>query len=813
MRGLLKSLHYTIRLLLKSPGFTVTAVLIIAFAIGTNAAMFSVIDAVLLRPLPYPKPDRLVQIYLTDQGRESGLDYPDYLDICAAQHTLDTLSIVCSSILDLTGKGDAERLHVDFVSAGMFGVTGVPFILGRPFTEVEDIPDGPLLVVLSERFWRSRFNSDPKIIGTNLTLNDRSFQVIGVAPAQVDYWSSCDLYAPINGLRVVNSALGQRDQHIATGIGRLKAGTSLAQAQADLDIIHDNLSARYSDTDKGYGIRVVSPLDNLVSNFSATIWLLGAAVGCLLLVSCANVANLLFARALERRKEMTIRSALGASRLRLIGQLLLETAFLSMLGGIVGVFVALWTIAIVKALIPQDLYALQYRFQGVTLDSAALLFAFVVTALTSLLSGCLPAWRLSEVDVGSALKDEGGRASTIGPQRQRTQSFLVVAQVALACVLLTAAGLLTRSFQAAQNMPLGLNPHHILTAELYLTSAKYKSDGPRIGAFWDAVLQKARHLPGVTAAAMNDYPPFYWELSWGFASQFSVVGQPDPGPGRQPKLDWHTVSPGYFQALQIPLLQGRDFGMQDKVDSQRVVIIDEALAQSFFPSQNPLGKQITVNNGEDSKACTIVGVVPNVRYAAPDYQQTRFHAYFLSAQYNYEFQILILRSRGDPALLIPGLRKLVASIDPEIPVDKIDTLDASIAKKFVTRRLGVILASLFSAIALFLSAIGLYGVLAYSVSLRSREIGVRIAAGANSGDILRLIVQQGLKIVSTGLVIGILASLVLARLIEGILFGVSATDPVALGVAVVVLCLAALLACLFPALHAVRINPITALRE
>jgi putative ABC transport system permease protein len=312
---------------------------------------------------------------------------------------------------------------------------------------------------------------------------------------------------------------------------------------------------------------------------------------------------------------------------------------------------------------------------------------------------------------------------------------------------------------------------------------------------------------------MNDYPPFYWELSWGFASQFSVVGQPDPGPGRQPKLDWHTVSPGYFQALQIPLLQGRDFGLQDKVDSQRVVIIDEALAQSFFPSQNPLGKQITVNNGEDSKACTIVGVVPYVRYAAPDYQQTRFHAYFPSAQYNYEFQILILRSRGDPALLIPGLRKLVASIDPEIPVDKIDTLDASIAKKFVTRRLGVILASLFSAIALFLSAIGLYGVLAYSVSLRSREIGVRIAAGANSGDILRLIVQQGLKIVSTGLVIGILASLLLARLIEGILFGVSATDPVALGAAVVVLCLAALLACLFPALRATRINPITALRE
>ena len=813
----MRHLRHTLRLLFKSPGFTIIAVLILGFGIGTNTAIFSLIDAVILKPLPYPEPDRLVRVCEPYQNNPfMVLDYPDYVDMSAAQHTFAALAVVGRYSLDLSSDKEPAHLQIGFVSPTIFKVTGLPAVLGRVFTDQEDIPNGPLLAVLSDRCWKTRFHSDPEIIGKNITLSEHSFQVIGVVPAQVNDWGppATDIYVPANtlapfGLFPTNrgDAMALRDIHFFLCLGRLKPGVSVAQAQADLETIHTNLSARYPGTNRGYGLRVIPLLDSMVNDYAATTWLLGVAVGCLLLISSANVANLLFARGLHRRREMMVRTALGASRRQLIAQLLLETMVLTFFGGILGLAIALGSAETIKKLSPPGLY----RFQELTVDLNALLFVFVVILLTSVLSGLLPALNLSRASLAPGLKDEGGRAGTSGPQRHRTQSALVTAQVALACVLLIGAGLLVRSFQAAQNIPLGFNPHHLLTAGISITSAKYENDGARTRAFWDAVSTKVRQLPGVTDAALNDFPPLKDNTELLF--RFTIEGQPDPGPGRQPVLAWQMVSSDYFRTLQVPLLQGRDFNSQDTVNKSDVVIVDAALAEHYFPGQNPLGKGITVQQMQGTQNCTIVGVVPHLRYKSPGQTETAFQAYFPYNQWNFDSEYLILRSDLDPGVLVPAVRKVVSSIDPGVPVYEVSTYDDVIAKNFATRKLCMLLVALFSGAALFLSATGLYGILAYAVGQRTREIGIRVALGAQSRNILRLITEQGLKIVCVGLVIGIGAALVAAPLIAGLLYGVSPADPITLGLAILILGLAGTLACLLPALRAARINPITALRE
>jgi putative ABC transport system permease protein len=775
------------------------------------------INAVILKPLPYPHPERLVRVSQPYQNNPWGFDYPDFVDTVAAQHTFELLAVADREFLDLSGKGQPEHLEVDFVSPSMFRLSGLPALVGRVFTEQEDIPNGPFLVVLSEHFWRTRFQSDPKIIGKNLTLSDHSFQVIGVVPTQVCDWGppTADIYAPANTLAplgVLPNGPGSplaalRDDHRFACTGRLKAGISVADAQADLEVIQKNLLARYPDTNKGFGVLATPLLDSMVGDYAVTIWLLGAAVGCLLLISCANVANLHFARGLQLRRQMMIRAALGATRWRLMGQLLLETICLSVFGGILGLLIAFSSVATIKKLSPPD----SFRFQELHVDFNAMVFVFGVVLLTALVSGFLPAWSLSRSNLVPVLKDEGDRAGTRGPQTQRTQSILVCAQVALACVLLIGAGLLVRSFQAVQNLPLGFKPHHLLTIRVMLNSQKYETDGVQTRAFWDALATKVRRLPGVTQAGMSDLPPLKFD-EW--LIPFTVDGQPERDPGRQPTLVWQQVSSGFFRTMQVPVLQGRDFDPQDTVDKPSVTIVDESLAEHFFPNQNPLGKRINIHqNGEQARDCTIVGVVPHLRYKSPGQAENSFQAYFPYSQWAFDGEFLILRSEVDPAALVPAVRDAVASIDPGVPIFDVNTYDDVIGQKFVTRKLSMLLVSLFSGAALFLSAIGLYGVLAYSVGQRTREIGIRVALGAQPGNILRLITEQGLKIVGVGLIVGLLASLILVRFIEGILYGVAGTDPFSLCAAVIVLGLAALVACLLPALRATRINPIKALRE
>jgi putative ABC transport system permease protein len=805
MQGLLASVRYSVRLLLKSPGFTITAVLILGFGIGANTAIFSLIDAVLLRPLPYLHPERLVMVSMPYQNDPlQPFDYPDYLDMAAAETSFDSLAIAHDSFRDLTGSGETERLAVEFVSPSVFTLTGRAAIIGRVFNTQEDIPHGPALAVIGERFWRNHFNRDPSVIGKKLTLSEQTFEIIGVVPAQLDLWGPrpTDIYLPINLCGW--DAIYLRTYHIFNCFGRLKDGVSIAQAQAELEVVHNGLMDRYPDTDKGYGIRITPLLENVVSGYSGTVWLLGAAVAVLLLIAAANVANLLFVHGLERRRELAIRAAIGASRSRLIGQMLLETSVLAFLGGIAGLSLAVGIIEIIKQLSPPEIF----RIQEVRVDLTAMLFVAGVIVLVAFVSGVLPAFSLSKPKLGSVLKDAGGWTGAGGLEKYRTQTILVASQVALACTLLIGAGLLVRSFEAAQTVPLGFDPHQILTAELKLTGLSY--DGAKTRAFWDAVLAKVRQLPGVAEVAANDSLPL---VHWEVVAPFTVDGQPDPGPGHHPVLDWQMISPNYFRTLEIPLLKGRDFNAQDDVHGQPAVIIDDALADHYFLGQNPIGKQINYEASEGLRHCRIVGVVPHVRYRSPGTQENQFQAYFPCSQWGYDAETVVMRCQGDPNAQVTAVRRAVQSVDPNVPVPNIRTYDEVIAQKLETRKLASLLVSLFSGVALCLSAIGLYGVLAYSVSQRRREIGVRIALGAESLKILQLVAQQGFKLIGIGLIAGIVVASVCARFLEGMLYGVTAEDPISMLAAIVVLCLAGCVACVLPAIRAARTNPIAALRE
>jgi putative ABC transport system permease protein len=809
-------MRHTLRLLLKSPGFTITAVLILGFGIGANTAMFSLIQTVVVNALPFPNADRLVHVSQPRANDRywSGISYLDYLDMSAASHTLDTLAISDWDFFDLSGQAIPERVTAIYATPTLFRLTGLPFILGRPFTEDEDKSGGPRVVVLSESAWRNRFNADPRIIGKNIVLSGQSFQIIGVCPRQVE-----DVTTPTTDTFYVTSHVGfgtsqpERGDHGHGCIGRLKPGVTLAQAQADLEVIQNNLVERYPDAENGYGIRAESFSGVTVSGYATTIWMLGAAVGCLLLISISNVANLLFARALDRRKEMNIRSTLGATRIRLILQLLLETTFLAAIGGLAGFGIAWIAIELIKMVSPEDFR----RFQDVQLDTNAFIFILGVTVLVALLAGLFPALSVSHTDPGSALKDESGRAGTAGRQRQRAQSLLVESQVALACVSLIGAGLLVRSFYAAFNLPLGFNAEHLLSANISPTTPKYANDPGQLLVLWDQVLQKARRLPGVTDAATNSEQPYEWTFG-DPTVPFRVMGQPEAEPGKEPVMCGQAISPGYFRTMQIPLLQGRDFDANDGAGNQPVAIIDAGLAQHYFPNENPIGKQIIDLPGGTRrmghKIWTIVGVAQNSRHNRPQNPSPPYQAYFPDQQVPGLFrEFLLLRTTDDPYPLIQEVRKLVTSVDPEVPVTPTMTFDDLMAEKFAPQRLGVLLGTLFSVAALFLSAVGLYGLLAYYVNQRRREIGVRIALGAPATNILNLIVSRGIKLVTAGLIVGVVLALVLTRLVGNILYGVSAYDPITLVAAAVILGLVATFACALPALRAVKINPITALRE
>ena len=805
------ALRHTLRLLIKTPGFTVTAILILGFGIGANTAVFNLINCVLLKPLPYPHSELLVNIFTpTDALKTLSLDVPDYLDFRASQQSFSEIAAVNDDFIDLSEPNGPQRLIAGFASASLFKVTSRAFLLGRPFTDKEDKFGGPLVVVLAERFWRDHFNGDPAVIGRNIMLAGRSYEVIGVCPRQIDDWGydPPSLYIPLHAMARPEDGIWRRDAHFLSCCGRLKPGVSIAQAQMDLEIIRRRLVEQYPETNRGYGITVVPLLDSMVEDNSASLWLIGGSVSCLLLVALANVANLLFCRAIERQKEMTIRRALGATRSSLAGQALIESSILSLLGAAFGLVIAFLSIRLIKVICLQ---ANLSRVDNLSFDRSTLIFFLFVTGVVALLSGSLPALQAINQVTTVPLNDENGRSVTAGPGRQRTQRMLVIGQVALSCVLLITAGLLIRSFIAAQSRPLGFNPNSLLTAEITLTNRKY-DDPVLTRQFFNAVLYQVRELPGVTEVAINEDLPF--SRYWGYNDPFLVPGKPAPEPGHEPRFASQRVSPDYFHTLQIPLISGRDFGPGDTPASLPVIIIDEALASHYFPNEDPIGKQIeNTASWSVSKFCTIVGVVGNILHTSPDNPHAAFDAYFPHSQQPMTHEVLVLRAFGDPATLAPVIRKIVSAADPDVPVVKIKRMDDLIAESFESRKTGALLLSLFSGAALFLSALGIYGTLSHTVIRRTREMGIRISLGATSAAILRLILRDAMQIVSVGLLLGFIIAESMTKVIQNTLYGVSFNDPFAISTSVMILIGVALVASLIPAVRAARVNPMTALRE
>jgi predicted permease len=813
MRSLISYLRHTIRLLLKSPGFAITAILVLGLGIGANTAIFSLINGVLLKPLPYPQSDRLVRIYQPTQDIPwMNVAYSDYVDFKANQHTLQDLTLIHIDDFQVAGDAEPERIDGAYVTGNFFAVMGRPFLLGRPFGEKEEKAVANV-VVLTDVLWRKRFNADPKVIGRNITLNGRSFEIIGITPGQANESERIDLYIPFTLDPHYKDVSSRRSGHMFDCIGRLKDGVTLQQAQLDFEVINRNLSTQYPDTNSLFGIKLVPLLNSVVSDYSATLWLLGGAVLCLLLITCANTANLLLARARERTKEITVRAALGASRERLVVQLLSESLILALLGGGVGLLTACWGVSLIKALDPGEII----RLQAIAIDGTALLFVFGLTLVTALLFGLLPALVLSRANLASALRDEGGRTGTAARERHRSQNILVIGQVALASVLLIGAGLLLRSFLVLQSVPLGFNSHQVLVADVYLASTKYAA-GEKRKAFFDSLLDKVGRLPGVIDAGLNDGVPFGENNDH---ESLIVAGQPVTDPSRLPWMIHQIVSPGYFRALGIHLLKGRFFDERDQANAENVVIINESIARRIFGGQDPIGKQLDDGNfsNRPHHVTTIIGVVADVQHNDPEIQQTPFQSYFPYTQTaggfgEYaKFETLVLHLTVDARSVVPALRKTIGTIDPDLPLANVGAYDDQIAKSFTTKRLSLIIVSLFSGVALLLASIGLYAVLSYSVSLRAREIGVRMALGAEATNIIKLVTHQGLRIIGLGLIIGIGAGIILGQVIGNVLYGVSATDPTALLTSTLVLGVAALLACLLPALRATRIDPITALRE
>jgi predicted permease len=815
MRSLISHFRQTIRLLIRTPGFTIVAIVILSAGIGANTAIFSLVNGVLLKPLPYPHPERLVRLFQPFRNfSRIPLSYPDYLDFSANQRSFDALAVYRPEDFNLSGRGEPERINGLYVSGAFFSLLGRPFLIGHPFGEAEEKPDVPGVVVISEHLWQTRFHSDSNLIGANLSLNGKSFQVIGVTPAQANEAVQVELYVPIGQSPFFGTpATTNRGNHNYSCIGRLKEGVDLRTAQADLEVIRQNLATRYPDTEKAFGVRLLPYLDSAMADYSLTLWLLEGAVACLLLIACANIANLLLARARQRRREISIRAALGASRPRLVLQLLLESTVLAAVSGVIGLFLAGWALAAIRSLAPPDIA----RFQEISIDAGTVAFVLVVTLLTAVFSGLFPALINSETNLASALKQEGDRGGTAGRDRHRAQAFLVGGQVALTSVLLIGAGLLARSFEALQSTPLGFNPEHILKADIYLADQKYATQAD-CQTFFDTLLAKVGRLPGVTAASCNTGLPF---SGGGNLTGFGIAGQPDPELSQCPVLYGQYISTDYFKTVGIPLLSGRAFSEQDVADKEKVVIISESLAQRYFPGESPIGKQIHdffELAGLKRNFYTIIGVAGNVQYDNPENQQTPYQAYYPPAQL---VQIagplnggtIVIRTWNDPRALVEPLKKIVADMDPNIPLYNVDLLSDVVAKAFATKRLATVVVGLFSGAALLLAAVGLYGVLSYSVAQRKRELGVRIALGAQSSRILQLVVKQGLIVVGIGLAVGVVTAMGLAHLIAGILYGVSAIDLVSIGLSILILGVAALIACLLPALRATRIDPLTALRE
>ena len=796
METLLHDLRYGSRLLIRKPAFTAIAVITLALGIGANTAIFSVVNSVLLRPLPYPEPERLVTM-------RSNQSVPDLDDVKAQSQSFEYLGGSVMQAQDFTGEGEPIQVQAALVNADLFNALGVRAAIGRTISDEEDRFGGDHVVVLSHGFWQRHFGGDANILGQTLQLSGNSYTVIGVMPAGFVMPTEVpDLWASV---RVVNPVAAQfRGVHFLRTYLRLKRGVSLNQALAEMEGIDQRLAQQYPEDNKGRRTVLLSLQERVVANSRSALLVLFGAVGLVLLIACANFANLLLARAAGRRQEIVIRAALGAGRGRLVRQMLTESTLLSLFGGAGGLLLAKWGIDLLIALKPANLP----RLSTIGIDGWVLAFTLGVSVLTGVVFGLLPALSASKLDVNEALK-EGGRASTGGLGRQRVRSLLVVTEIALALVLLIGAGLLIKSLWRLSAIDPGFNPENLLTMRIELPESRYK-EIPGQTQFRERALEAMNSLPGVQAAMISELPMSGDRLMHNFV----IDGRPLLSPGEEPEVETRTVAGDYFRTMGIPLLQGRDFSSQDRADTPMVGLVNESFVREYFPNETPIGARIAWARATPRNWMTIVGIVGDVKHYG-------FNLPELPAFYNSYLQLdqpwkrwMYLAARADqnPATLADQVKKQIWSVDKQIPVTKLRMMTEVMATSLAAQRFNMTLMAIFAGVALALAAVGTYGVISYSVTQRTHEIGIRMALGAETSDVLRIVMKQGLLLAAVGIGIGISASFALTWVMSSLLFGVSTTDPVIFASISLILTGVALGATFIPARRATKVDPMIALR-
>ena len=800
MDSIIKDIRYGLRSLLKRPGFTVIALIALALGIGANTAIFSLVNAVVLQPLPYPEPDELVWMWgnIRNAGNRASVSPLDFLDFRSQNKTFEQFAASGSlpGSGNLTGSGEPERLTVSLVTGNYFDAFGVRPALGRGFSLQNEKPGQDQVIVLSHAFWQKRFGGDPSIVNKTIVLDGKACEVIGVMPADVVLPQPADLWVPMNF--DVDPGMKQRKAHFLRPIGRLKQGVTLAQAQADTDIIAAQLEQLYPESNTGWNLRLVPLREQLVGGTRATLFILFGAVGLVLLIACANVANLLMVRAAARQREIALRTALGASRFRIARQMITESLLLAIIGGALGALLATWGMQLLVRLSEDSIP----RTANVRIDATVLAFTFLISLVTGVLFGLAPALRTVKVNLIDSLKD-GLRGAGESALRNRTRSLLVVFESALAVMLLIGAGLLVRSLIALQNVDPGFDPNNVLTLRIDLPRQKY--DTPeKTSNFFSQLETRVAGLPGVEAVGFVTELPMSGQLN---DMPFSIEGRPVASMSQGFGADFRRVNQDYFNALRIPLLRGRNFTEQEVRQSAKVILVSQQLVDQVLPNEEPLGKRLVMAMG--GVPFEIIGVVGDIRHNSlgspalpamymPSLEPTRKN--------------LVIRTQVDPLSIVGGVRKEVQALDPDQPIAAVRTMDDWVTRSTATPRYRTTLLGLFAVLAMILAATGIYGVMSYSVTQRTHEIGVRMALGARRLDVLKLVVRQGMLLTLVGVALGLAGAFALTRVMSTLLFGVTAKDPLTFGVVAALLIAVAFLACFVPARRATKVDPLTALR-